>query len=61
MPVSRIRSSPWNTWRLLVSMRRSPSSITPELGMPLTCSFSTRRSTQRMRASSSLGLNGLTT
>ena len=32
-----------------------------EPGMPLAGSFSTRLSTQRMRASSSLGLNGLTT
>ena len=42
-------------------MRRSLTWMTPELGMPATCSFSTRRNTQRMRASSSFGLKGFTT
>ena len=32
-----------------------------ELGIPAICSFSTRRRTHLMRASSSLGLKGLTT
>jgi len=45
----------------LLSILSSPTWITPLLGMPAPWSYSTRRSTHRMRASSSLGLKGLTT